>query len=84
MEILQFHQAMNTASQQLHQLQKQVLDENYSNLCMLMIPLVILSMKLKLMVVVQQVEREGKMLTKAALTMPQVNKLQLPDLLILT
>jgi len=38
----QFHQAMNTASQQLHQLQK------------------------------QQVEREGKMLTKAALTMPQM------------
>ena len=81
MEILQFHQAMNTASQQLHQLQKQVLDENYS---MLMILLVILLMKMKLMVVVQQVEREGRMLTKAALTMPQVNKLQLPDLLILT
>ena len=72
MEILQFHQAMNTASQQLHQLQKQVLGENYSTL--LMIPW---SVKLKLMVVVQQVEREGKMLTKAALTMPQVNKLQL-------
>ena len=72
MEILQFHQAMNTASQQLHQLQKQVLGENYSTL--LMIPLLV---KMKLMVVVQQVEREGKMLTKAALTMPQVNKLQL-------
>ena len=36
---------------------------------MLMIPL---WMKMKLMVSVQQVEREGKMLTKAALTMPQV------------
>ena len=37
-----------------------------------MILLVIFLMKMKLMVAVQQVEREGKMLTKAALTMPQV------------
>ena len=39
--------------------------------CWLIILLVIF---IKLMVIVQQVEREGKMLTKAALTMPQVNQ----------
>ena len=34
--------------------------------------MILLLMKMKLMGVMQQVEREGKMLTKAALTMPQV------------
>jgi hypothetical protein len=53
----QFHQAMNTASQQLHQLQKQVTKRPATG---------------RGLTAVQQVERDGKQLTKAALTMPQM------------
>ena len=56
----QLHQAMNTASHQLHQLQKQVTRRKVRE-----------GPRAEL-TILQQVEREGKMLTKAALTMPQM------------